>query len=31
VQAVRQAMTTTAPMPAIPLGLLPARPQGPAH
>ena len=31
VQAVRQAMTTTAPMPAIPLGLLPAGPLAPPH
>jgi hypothetical protein len=31
VQAVRQAMTTTAPMPAIPLGLVPAGPLRPPH
>lgn len=31
VQAVRQAMTTTAPMPAIPLGLVPAGPLRPTH
>ena len=31
VQAVRQAMTTTAPMPAIPLGLVPAGPPRPTH
>ncbi len=31
VQAVRQAMTTTAPMPAIPLGLVPTGPLRPTH